>query len=186
MKLILISDLHGQPKTLNSLRAVLESERFDGLICSGDITYRDEVGFLNEFFAILKGKGVDAALIWGNSDEARSQEIILNSPYNCHLEQKKIGAVKIYGVSYSEEPILPDSQKIKGNILVTHKPPLKNQLKRPLSNAPKIHISGHIHSAKQMVEYPCVTHIQVPSLILRQYAVLSLPDIKVEFRYSSV
>jgi hypothetical protein len=53
---------------------------------------------------------------------------------------------------------------------------------RVLPNAPKFHISGHLHKAAFVKKYPSTTHIQVPTLQDAKYAILDTDAGKVEFK----
>lgn len=181
MKLVIISDLHGQPKTLKYLDDIIEKEKPGGIIIPGDITHRDDVMFLDQLFRVIKRHKVEAFIIWGNSDEINAQKTITASGYSIHLQLKKADNYNIYGISETDEPVIPESSKISGSILVTHKPPLARMLNSKFSNAPKFHINGHIHSAAYVKRYPSIIHIQVPSLQAGRYTTFDTRSNEVEF-----
>ena len=181
MKIVLISDLHSQPKTLAYVEKILALQRPDALIVSGDITTRDDVKFLNDLITIVRRRKTELCLIWGNSDEENVQEAVESSGYSIHLKKRVIDNIGIYGVSETDSPILPDSSAIAGSILVTHRPPLARMLSQKYSGSPRFHISGHIHSRASVKTYPATTHIQVPTLQDGRYAVLDMDRNKVDF-----
>jgi Icc-related predicted phosphoesterase len=175
MKILLVSDLHGQSKALQYLEKILGIYSVDGIIISGDITIYSQEKFFDDLSKIIDDKNVPAFMIWGNSDTDEIRARIAASPYNIQLLAKNLGGYKIVGFGETDEPIGIDSNLINGNILVTHRPPLKAMINQPRANAPRFHISGHIHSAARQIEYPSTTHIQVPSLMLGRFAIFN-PD----------
>jgi Icc-related predicted phosphoesterase len=181
MRLVIVSDLHGQLKTLKYLNDIIEKEKPGGIIIPGDITHRDDVTFLEKLFEIIRKRKVEAFVISGNSDGANAQKTIDESSYSINLQSKKIDNYNIYGISETEDFAIPDSSKISGSILVTHRPPLKSLLNQKFSNAPKFHINGHIHSGAYVKHYPSTVHIQVPTLQTGRYATFDTHSYKVEF-----
>jgi len=171
MKLVIVSDLHGQPKTLQYLDKILKREKPDGLIITGDITNRDDTSFLVELFVLFVKYELSAYLIWGNSDEAKAQIMIDSSAYSVNLKSRKAGDFNIYGISETDQPVIPDPAQVSGSILLTHRPPRSGVLNARLSNAPKYHINGHIHSRAYIKKYPSTIHIQVPTLQSGRYAI---------------
>ncbi|MDH4358996.1 MAG: metallophosphoesterase family protein [Candidatus Berkelbacteria bacterium] len=181
MKTILISDLHGQEKTLLYLKKIIDREKPQALICSGDITSFGETGFLDRFFKILEDSRLQGFLIWGNSDSEEIQERMRKSQYNSHLVSRNLEGERVFGVSLTEEPIKINGADIKGAILITHGPPLKAMIDRKYENAPRYHISGHLHRLRWVKKYPSTIHIQVPTLQGGEYATLSFAPFEVEF-----
>jgi Icc-related predicted phosphoesterase len=122
-------------------------------------------------------------MIWGNSDGPQAQKMIQNSKYNIHLNLRIIGNNRIIGLSEIDQPVMIDPEKLRGSILVTHKPPLVKLLMKPYANAPKFHISGHLHSIKSVRKFPSVTAIQVPTLQSGEFALFNTKSEKVEFHH---
>lgn len=120
-------------------------------------------------------------MVWGNSDGPRAQKTILNSKYNIHLEQKSIGDHKIIGLGEIDQPIIIEPEKLQGTILVTHRPPLRSLLTKQYNGAPKFHISGHLHTIKNVRKYPSTTTIQVPTLQDGEFALFDPNHEKVKF-----
>ena len=167
MKILLISDLHSQRKTLVALEKILQDHKFDGVIASGDIAQGDDVEFLKNLFSILKKNHLAGFLIWGNSEGELAREFIQKSPYNIHLQKKKLGKLNIVGIAGVNEIPAFDPKILKEAILVTHQPPLRDNLNLKHPNSPKYHLSGHLHFAAYAKNYPATTHIQVPTLQTR-------------------
>lgn len=179
-KLVLVSDLHGQPKTLNYLQKIIDKHHPDGVVISGDITTGNDISFFEELESLMDKKHIKGYVIWGNSDLPYANSYIAKSKYCIHLKSKKIGSYNIFGISEIEEPI-STPKEVKGSILVTHKPPAKVLLKNKYKNAPEFHISGHIHSLQTAKQYPATFHISVPTLQDMRFALFTPENKKVIF-----
>ena len=184
MKVLLVSDLHSQRRCLELLPKIIKKHLPDFLVCSGDITQNDDTQYFDEFISIIKEAKVDAGLIWGNNDREEIQSKILSSPYNIHLKVKTQDGWKFFGLGETEDIPFINPEDIRGGILVTHRPPLFEQLRSSLKNAPKYHISGHIHSVGRVKKFPSTTLIQVPSLTLGRYATFEPDKEQVKFFYA--
>lgn len=184
MKTLLVSDLHSQKQCLVLLREIIEKHRPESLICAGDITQYDEVAYLKEFLSIIKKHKIEGYLIWGNNDCEGVQKKISDSPYSIHLQPRMLGKWKIFGISETEDIPAIRSENIKGAVLVTHRPPLVEQLKIIHPAAPKYHICGHIHHVAKNTVYPATTLIQIPSLMLGQYGIFDLERQTVKFYHT--
>ena len=181
MKVALISDLHGQRNTLESVKAIIKQHRPGAFVVSGDITSFGNEDFLQNLFDIFAGSKIDAYVIWGNSDLESIRDRISNSPYNLNLKLRSLGTFKIYGLGDSDQPLQVDSDAVRDSIFVTHRPPPVLTLSKDIPNSPRYHISGHIHVKNSFKVYKATTLIQVPSLTLGQYAIFE-PDInKIQF-----
>ena len=181
MKIALISDLHGQQKTIGSVSKIISKHAPDCLIASGDLTNRGDLSFLKRLFAVFSSSKIPCLVIWGNSDSIEVREQISKSPYNLNLKLKKIGKYNIYGIGEGDDPLEIDPKKIAGSILVTHKPPLLSAISQKLNNAPLYHISGHIHTKHTYRKFISTTLIQVPTLQGREYAIFEPDQDKLKF-----
>jgi len=182
-KLVLISDLHGQKFTLTYLQRIIDQEKPDGIIVSGDITTGADMSFFDLLEDIIEKNKIDCFLIWGNSDIPYANQYIDRSKYSVHLREKKFGDFKIIGVGETDDPI-NISAKIKDKILVTHRPPQKGLLLKKFKNAPLVHINGHLHTQRTARQYPSTFHIIVPTLQNGEYAIF-YPEIK-KARFSRI
>jgi len=189
MRTLLISDLHSQSECLIRLDGIIKLEKPDYLICCGDICQGNDTDYLNKFIALLN-HAKDAFIITGNNDGAEICRAVNKSSYSSNLKLRNIGGFKIFGISDCETGKAFDTSLINNSILLTHQPPLKEQLQAHLKNSPKCHISGHIHSRFGLFRYPAVTHIQVPALSsirhgLSMYGIFDIEKMTVEFKRSS-
>lgn len=182
MKLLLITDLHSQKTCIEYLKEILKKEKPQGIIISGDITVSDDTHFLQKVFALIEETGAEGFVIWGNADMPQVQKQILSSPYNVHLKQRHLDDLTLFGISYMEDYPAFDPSNIKDSILITHQPPLKQNLERPVNNAPQYHISGHLHKAAFVKKYSSTTHIQVPTLMDKRYATFDPTSSTVDFK----
>jgi len=183
-KLLLISDLHGQQRALTYLQQIIDEEEPDGVIASGDITTAGDISYFDLLEDMINKNGIAGYIIWGNSDVPYANTYIRKSKLCIHLKEKKLGKFSIFGLAETDDPI-DISDKIGGKILVTHRPPQKELLKRKYMNAPIVHISGHLHTQKSAIQYPSTFHISVPTLQNGDYAIF-YPDTKrVEFSHIS-
>lgn len=181
MKILLISDLHSQKKTLVSLERIIERNKPDALICAGDIAQGNDIEFLEKLFGIIEKNKLPSFLIWGNSEGELAREFIINSPYNIHLQRKKLGNLDIVGIAGVDEVAAFDTKILKDAILVTHRPPLKGALNSKYPNSPKYHLSGHLHFAASLKVYPATIHIQVPTLQAGRFGIFEPDQGRVKF-----
>lgn len=164
MKILLFSDLHSQSECLRKIEAAIRREAPEYAICCGDICQGDDLEYFEKLTAILERLN-DAFIITGNNDGPIVREALSKSKFSSHLKLRKALDQTIFGISDGEMYGQIDQSKIAGSILLTHRPPAREQLRIPLKNAPKFHLSGHIHSKYGIFKYPATTHIQIPSLI---------------------
>lgn len=186
MKILLFSDLHSQNECLEKIKRLIKLEQPDYAICCGDICQGDDLNYFTALVKILKSLK-DAFIITGNNDGQLVKKALFDSNFSSHLRLRKLLNYKIFGISDGEIEKSINSEDISGAILLTHRPPNKNQLQQNLKNAPKYHISGHLHSKFGMFKYPATTHIQIPSLIsgqfgLSMYGIFDPDTNKVEFK----
>jgi Icc-related predicted phosphoesterase len=178
MKLALISDLHGNRKTLGYLESICQDYNVDGVIISGDISSRGETEFLGDLFSILIRRKVSGYMICGNADEGAARKMIDESEFS--INQSCTQPLMICGICDHEEA--PSANlSLAGNIFVSHRPPLQSFLKEKLANAPKFHICGHLHTREIAKQYPSTMLIQVPTLQNRRFAIFDPENKSVRF-----
>ena len=164
MKILVLSDSHGERDIIPALAKISEQDKPSGAICCGDITSsKDQVSYLEEMFALFNKRGIPFFTVWGNCDGPKTRRKIAESAHNIHLTQKRLGDYSVFGFVDVEEAPLLNSEAIREAIVVTHRPPLKEALSRKSRNAPAFHISGHLHGAAWLKKYPATCHLQVPA-----------------------
>jgi len=171
MKLGLISDLHSHHGSLQLIEDIISTHRPAGLICLGDIAQYSDDKFINVFLEFINKLKIPCFVIWGNNESKADQALILESAHNSHLKLRTIDHEKIFGIGGFEEVEPFDPKILSGVILITHYPPNPLSLSHRLPNAPKYHISGHLHYRAYLKKYPAITHIQAPSLALGRYGI---------------
>jgi len=180
MKIALVSDLHGQLRTLKYLEQIREKEKPDALILSGDITHAGETEFADSLFEIFD-RYKEVYLICGNSDQGAAYKYLELSRYSINQRCHSLGSSKVCGLSFGEEVNSIDSD-LSGSIFVTHQPPVQALMNKVYKYSPKFHISGHLHKSAFTKKYPSTIHIQVPTLQDGRYAILDLESAQVEFK----
>jgi len=170
MKLVLISDLHGQSICLRYLEKIIKENKPDGVIISGDISSGDST-FIDDLFKIFRANLLEAFIICGNADVDDCRKMIDESDYSINQKCKAFGKTKICGLCDHEE-FLSSPSEITEGIFISHRPPIKPLVDKKLENSPKLHISGHLHNKAFKKQYPSTKHIQIPTLQSGKYALL--------------
>lgn len=186
MKILLFSDLHSQSECLRKIEAAIRQEAPEYAICCGDICQGDDLEYFEKLTVILERLN-DAFIITGNNDGPAVRETLSKSKFSSHLKLRKVLGQAFFGISDGDLREQIDQTKIAGSILLTHRPPAREALQTKLKNAPKYHLSGHIHSRYGIFKYPATTHIQIPSLIsgrfgLSMYGIFNPIEGKAEFK----
>lgn len=182
MQILLVSDLHGQRSVLSDLEKAIKKEKPQAVICAGDFTSFDETDFVKKIFDLVSRLKVPFYAIWGNCDRSNVRKLIGSSPYCIHLKTAKVGGVRIFGISDTEEVALINPKDVARAILVTHRPPHLSILRKKFDNAPAYHICGHIHNIARQTDFPSTRLIQVPSLTLGRYALLDTAEHLTRFK----
>jgi predicted phosphodiesterase len=181
MKLALVSDLHSQSQCLGRISTILDSYRPNAIVCCGDITVGDDLEYLEKIFDIMKAKNCPGFFIWGNSDRENVKRKIFASDYNTHLKKRHFKGHDFFGLSYMEDYPNFDTSQVKDTIFITHQPPIRQSLVGKSLNAPKFHLSGHLHKPAYFKKYSSTTHIQIPTLMDGRFAIFNPDDGMVNF-----
>jgi len=180
MKIVIVSDLHAQLRTIEYLREIIDLEKPEALIVSGDITSSGEVNFAEQLFELFKN--LEAVfLVCGNADLGEAKDFLETSEYSIDKKCKIYKKIKICGLSYPEETPLV-GEDLGGSIFVTHRPPVKALLGAKYPNSPKYHISGHLHTVGFAKKHKATTQIQVPTLQDGKYALFVPEKDLIQFR----
>lgn len=192
MKILLFADLHSSKPALQWLKKLFIQQRFDLVICPGDIVDRHDPGakqYLEKLIYICQRAKVSIRVVFGNNE---SDEIIgLYERYGISLHNKSYdqGSFTFVGIGdievHPDRMVDPTTLPIAGNILVTHRPPVINpkfEIRNPkLANAPAIHIAGHIHSDGFIKKLGKTLVINVPAALKGAAGILQLPQKTVQF-----
>lgn len=168
LKLLVISDVHGEKRSLNRIKAVYHNHDPDLAVVCGDITH---FGNKEEAVAYLEKIPMDVIGIVGNCDPKGVEDAYkeVGADY-LHLNPIEIDGVEFIGLSgsnYSDD-MLKEFKKLSNdsNVFVLHQPPYsyldktsrgKNIGDEKLlsiidENKPKLVLSGHVHEDKGIIE----------------------------------
>jgi len=203
MKAFLFSDLHVHYKQLsNLLKLLVGNKEIDALICAGDIVNMGEpVGFMETFIDVIEK--IDKPFFWvpGNNDFGRAY-YKLSSKYPS-LEGRVVseGDRKFTGVGgspaswagqYAGEKLI-DKKLLGGSVFVSHVPPpgvhnyrhedCDSPTAKKLSDAPLIHICGHIHHQWGCAYLGSTKIIKLAAFEYGQYVILDLENLSIEFKH---
>jgi len=168
LKLLVISDIHGEKKSLNRIKAAYHNHDPDLTVVCGDITH---FGNKNDAVEYLEKIPTDIIGVVGNCDPKGVEEAYkeVGAQY-LHLNTVKIDGTEFVGISgsnYSQE----DLDKFKklsmdSNVFVLHQPAYgyldkasreKNIGNQDLlsiidNNEPKLVLSGHVHEDRGIID----------------------------------
>lgn len=171
MKLLQITDIHGNENAIYKIKEILTKEKIDLVVVCGDITNFGPKNFAEKF---LNSIPIKTIAIPGNCDTYEVVEYLSKSEKGIHGKKVKIGNEIFVGFGGSnstpfntpfelqEEFIFSELDKImqENCILVLHSPPRgHNDFARNLHLGsesiakicdkyfPKLVLSGHIHEA---------------------------------------
>jgi hypothetical protein len=207
MKLLCISDLHGEPKRVDGLDAV------DVLVITGDITH---FGDRTLAMGILEGfKSAERLLaVPGNCDNLGVNEVLVELGADLHSRGRMIGDTGFFGVGgsnatpfntpqeYSEDELwdfmAKGYEQVKNasiKVMVSHPPPFDTKLDKVgerhagskkvrefiESYGPDLVLCGHVHEAKGK-DAIGNTMIVNPGMLRNGHALVDLgAEIRVKF-----
>ncbi len=179
MKILAISDVHGDRHFIKEMAEKGAEEKVDLVILAGDLADHD--GNVSGLIGPFKEKGLEVAVIPGNH-EGLAEVAFLKEKYgikNLHGYVLKIGDVGIFGCGYadvgihqlSEEEFFQTLKKahdslkdVKKKLMVTHVQPSDSILglgifpgstgvrKAIEELKPDLHICGHVHETHGIEE----------------------------------
>lgn len=179
MKILALSDIHGDQKFIQRMALLGEKEKVDLVILAGDLA--DHNGELKGLVGPFKEKGLDVAVLPGNHEGLAEIGFLVENygVKNLHGYVLKKGDIGIFGCGYAdigihqltEEDFFATLQKaheslqnVKKKIMVTHVQPSESILglgvfpgssgvRKALEEfKPDIHICGHIHETQGIEE----------------------------------
>ncbi|MFA7244117.1 MAG: metallophosphoesterase [Patescibacteria group bacterium] len=198
----LFSDLHASNKGLEKIKQAVLGEKADLLLFTGDIVNMGEpIWYAEKFIKMIDELEIPLFWVPGNNDFGRAYYKV-SAKYKT-LEGKIVemfgrtftgvgGSPASWSGQYEGERSV-DKKAIAGSIFLSHVPPpgIINLSKfddprmmpeRKFSDAPLVHICGHVHW-KWGVGYLGQTKvIKLASSETGHYAILNLENLKVEFK----
>lgn len=179
MKILAISDIHGDTRWVEKLAQKAEKEKVDLVVFCGDLTYADQD--TGDIIGPFKRRNLKVAVIPGNH-ESMATINFLTEMYgieNLQYKPMKLGNLALFGMGganigpfpVSEDEIWNTLKKnydkvkeTKTKIMVTHVHPSGGLIERMSfpgspsvrkaieSFKPQLHLCGHIHECEGMEE----------------------------------
>jgi hypothetical protein len=191
MRVLALSDLHGEEAVLDGLRSLLQKERFDLILIVGDITQRGPLSYAEDLLDVFGGENILA--IHGNMDTQHVVDLLDKRGILLHLKKVELGGWDFVGfggsnptpfgtpIEYSEEQIYDELNRFRMNsktILVTHAPPYGSGVDKTTKGVsagsksiskiieekrPFMDICGHIHEAEGEARMGATRVVKVPA-----------------------
>lgn len=171
MKILVVSDLHGQLKILERIDKKLSLGSFDAVFMCGDLCNAgDPNGLLyaGQFFDIIT---VDHKLklfvVHGNQESAAVKLFYQHKDVSVHFKEKSLDKYRVVGVGYGD--VIPQEPDFaEGKILLTHEPPRAEIIRKmvavgDLPGAPLAHFAGHLHRFERVFNVGKTILVQVPT-----------------------
>lgn len=189
LKILVITDLHGQRSILVKLDKYLEKHKYDGVFMCGDLCNSSDLRnleYAKDFIDLIKKKHhLLLFVVHGNQESKAVKLLFQKEDISVHFKEKKIIGYSVIGVGYGET-YPTDPKFAEGKILLTHEPPRVATIKHMKSiinipNAPLVHFSGHLHYKKNVHKLGNTLLVQVPTAMQGMGVEFSLPEKKVKF-----
>lgn len=95
MRILALSDLHGEETVLGGVARLIEKERFDLILIVGDITQRGPLSYAEDLLDVVRGEKVWA--VHGNMDTQHVVELLERKGIFLHMEKAEIGGWNFIG-----------------------------------------------------------------------------------------
>lgn len=198
----LFSDLHASNKSLENIKQAILAEKTDLILFAGDIVNMGEpVWYAEKFIKMIDSLGLPLLWVLGNNDFGRSYYKVA-AKYKT-LEGKIVeffgrtftgvgGSPASWSGQYEGERSV-EKKAIAGSIFLSHVPPpgivtlsryddSKMLPERKFSDAPLVHICGHVHWKWGVGHLGQTKVMKLASAETGHYAILNLENLKVEFK----
>lgn len=177
MKIVAVSDIHGQPEGRSMIDSIIDALTPDLLVICGDITTFGPASYAE---SILAGLNVRCAAVPGNCDPDDVLRVIEKLSISLHGKREVIGGVTFVGIggapccSFTTPRELADEEMdsllspvmTERCVLVTHAPPLgtldltksgKSLGSKVVAEyvsryKPVLVLSGHVHESRGIVD----------------------------------
>lgn len=175
MDICAITDIHGKKSSLKNLFDSVDMEKFDLLLCCGDITSFGGEKEAKDLLELIPN--IQFYTVFGNCDRSEVKDYIESKGISLHEKEVKIGDYSIGGFGgsnkspfgtpseYDEYQLMTGLSKLsfQNMILVTHVPPYGTKLDRIGDSKsigstsvrgiieekqPLVAISGHVHESR--------------------------------------
>ena len=101
MKILAISDIHGEKRFFNSAAELMES--VDIIAISGDITSNGKIEEAEEILSIIENYNNNILAVHGNWDKIEILDFFIEKGYNLHADGKIINNVGFFGAGGSSK-----------------------------------------------------------------------------------
>ncbi len=180
MKILVVSDIHGNHAELKKLAA--ETHGVQLMIAAGDLTHFGSREDAETVLDSLDGLGLPYAAVPGNCDNESAAAAIAERGVNIEGVEKELEGVRLFGIGgglpgpvstpneISEDDISSALEELKGGdlLLVSHQPPAETVADRAMKvkhvgssalkkwiddHTPLLTVCGHIHESHGFQEY---------------------------------
>jgi len=197
MRAFCFADLHARANFLPALKNLLKREKFDCIFCLGDIVNAGrEVKYLGRLLTIVNNLHLSFFSVPGNNDIG--EVYIAMEKYSVENKMVELKGEKIVGMGgvpdlYGHNIYYPKvaAKDFANSIFLSHIPPVRVEgLKRRdyqiekrkiFKDAPKIQISGHVHSAWGVGYIGKTKILKLPAGLDMMAAILDTKSLAVEF-----
>lgn len=203
MRLIAVTDIHGDHRKSRKLAEVLREEEFDALLVAGDLTHFSGSGEARKVLKPLLELGKPLFAVHGNCDGRDVPELLSELGVNVHDNRVELGRIGIIGVGGSNvtpfhtlweltedeiQGILERNYR-RGDIILSHVPPHGTVADRVHSGhhvgsrtlrefiereGPPLVVCGHIHEGRGIDRVGGTTVVNPGPLFRGYYAVVEL------------
>ncbi|ASJ12323.1 metallophosphoesterase [Thermococcus thioreducens] len=153
MRLVAVTDIHGNSKRVRQLAEILRGEEFDALLVAGDLTHFSGADKAVEVLKPLLGLDIPVFAVHGNCDGRDVPELLSELGINAHSRRVEVGGAGIVGIGGSNitpfhtvwEMTEDDIRKIlernylQGDVILSHVPPHRTV-------ADRVHFGHHVGS----------------------------------------
>ncbi|ASJ10771.1 metallophosphoesterase [Thermococcus sp. P6] len=212
MKLVAVTDIHGNSRKTRELAGVLEGEEFDAILVAGDITHFGNSREAERVLIPLLDTGRPVLAVHGNCDGRDVPELLEELGIGLHDRRREIGGIGVTGIGGSNltpfgtvwelgedeiRGILKRNYR-EGDVILSHVPPYGTKVDRVRSGlhagsralrdfierkSPRMVVCGHIHEGTGIDRVGETLVVNPGPLFRGHYAVLELgKGIKVELR----
>lgn len=203
MLVFVCTDLHGRHAALKGVERQLEHKKYAAVFMLGDLCQGhdlDALRYARDFIDMVDSFDLPLYLVHGNQEPVDVRLLYQQRGVTVHFNERKLDNYSIIGVGYGDT-FPTDPKFAQDKILLTHEPPrskvianMKQKTNPDLStkvgaptkvsqftNAPILHLSGHLHSIAKVHLIGSTVLVQVPAATDMRAAEIDLKTRKVNF-----
>ena len=205
MRIVAITDVHGNGKNVLKLAGIVEGSDFDVLLIAGDITHFSGAETARKVLRPLIETGVPILAVHGNCDGRDVPELLDELGINLHDRRRELNGVGFVGIGGSNvtpfrtiweltedeirEILLRNCRP--GDVILSHVPPRDTKVDRVRlglhvgsgalrefieENRPSLVVTGHIHEARGVDEVGETVIVNPGPLFRGYYAVIEFDE----------